>query len=220
MAVRSSMSDLIAKVRLMIGDSVGANQHFQDIEIQMTLDQSSSDVRYENLIIAPSIVNNTNTNHQADTIFADFYSRFGWWEANVVLQANKNGAAWVVVTPVAMELLLDQAHFQFELDVFGSGSAPGQLPPVMATGRTFDVYRASADLLEMWAATLSCSYDISINGQNLHRSQMMQSKLTIAHMYRRQAKPKIAKMIRSDVNPTLSTRNMRLLDDSDLVKGA
>jgi hypothetical protein len=212
------MSALIAKVRQMIGDPSGSSQQFSDDDIQAYLDANRDDVRYENLQIAPSIVNNTNTNNQADTIFADFYSRYGYWEADLTLQAYSNGAAWVVVTPVAMELLIDQAHFQFETNVFASGTAPGQLPPVFATGKIYDPFACSADLLEMWAATMTGAYDISVDGQSLKRSQMPQMKLTLAQQYRKRARPKVAKMVRSDVMPAMDTQRMRLLDSGDLVK--
>jgi hypothetical protein len=212
------MSALIAKVRQMIGDPSGSTQQFSDDDIQAYLDANRLDLRYEPLIIAPSIVNNANTNNQANTIFADFYSNYGYFEADVTLQAYSNGAAWVVVTPVAMELLIDQAHFQFETNVFSTGTAPGQLPPVFCSGKSFDCYSAASDLLELWAATMTGAYDISVDGQNLRRSQMPQMKLTLAQQYRKRARPKVAKMVRSDVMPAMDTQRMRLLDSGDLVK--
>jgi hypothetical protein len=212
------MSALIAKVRQMIGDPSGASQQFSDDDVQAYLDANRDDLRYESLMIAPSIVNNANTGNEADTIFADFYSRYGYWEADVTLQAYYGGQAWVVVTPVAMELLIDQAHFQFESNVFTSGTAPGQLPPVFATGKIYDPFACSADLLEMWAATMTGAYDISVDGQSLKRSQMPQAKLTLAQQYRKRARPKVAKMVRSDIMPAMDTQRMRLLDSGDLVK--
>jgi hypothetical protein len=212
------MSALIAMVRTKIGDPAGASQQFSDDDIQSIMDQHRLDLRYEPLIIAPSIVNNTNTNNQASTIFADFYSNYGFFESDVTLQAYSNGQAWVVVTPVAMELLIDQAHFQFETNVFSMGTVPGQLPPVFCTGKSFCVFSASADLLEMWAATMTGAYDISVDGQNLRRSQMPQMKLTLAQQYRKRARPKVAKMVRSDIMPAMDTQRMRLLDSGDLVK--
>jgi len=194
----------------MITDPAGENQQFTDDDIQSALDSYRDDIRYEPLQIAPSIVNNANTGNEADTIFADFYSRYGWWESDVTLQAYNDGKAWVVVTPVAVELMVDQAHFQFETDVFASGTAPGQLPPIFATGKVFDRFAAAASLLEMWASSMACAYDITVNGQSLHRSQMSQLKFTLANRYWMQAKPKVVKMNRSDIN-TLDSVNIRLL---------
>lgn len=218
MAVRSTMAYLIAKVRLMIGDPTGPNQQFLDNDIQDALDQSRDDIRYESLAIAPSIVNTASTGNMPQTIFANFYSKYGWWEQDVVLQANYNGAAWVVVTPVASDYIV--GHWQFEINEFQSGTVPGQLPPVFATGKIYDINCAAADLLQFWGATLAGAYDVTVDGQSLRRSQLMTAKLALSEYYRRLAKPKIAKMSRGDVMPAIGSRRMRLLDGDDIVKGS
>ena len=217
-ALRSTMADLIATVRQMIADPAGANQQFQDQSIQDRLDASRDDIRYESLTIAPSIVNNASTNNQAQTVFADYYSKYQWWESDMVLQAYSNGQAWVVVTPVASDYLT--GHWQFETNVFQSATVPGQLPPVFATGKVYDLNCAAADLLEYWAASFSESYDMTVDGQSLRRSQLMTAKLALAEYYRRLAKPRMGKLTRNDVLAPISSRRMRLLDADDNVKGA
>lgn len=221
MPVRSAMSDLIAKVRLMIADPAGTNQHFLDQDVQDYLDASREDIRYEPLTIAPSIVNNSYTNNTPQTIFADYYSKYGWWSSDVVLQGiDTNNQPWKVITPLASELLLDMAHWQFELDVYNTGtSVPGQLPPIFATGFIFDVYGAAADLLEIWGASLAGAYDITVDGQSLRRSQLMTAKFALAEKYRMKAKPKLSKMVRGDVRAPISSKKIRLLDDEDIYRG-
>lgn len=218
MAVRASMSHLIAEVRKMIGDPASVNQQFADQDIQDKLEEYRDDVRMEVLQIAPSIVNTASTGNQPVTIFADYYSRFQAWESDAVLQANNTttGASWVVVTPVVSEWLV--GHWQFESDVFTTGTAPGQYPPVFITGKVYDRWVAAADLLEYWAATLTCAYDFATDGQSFKRSQMMDAKLRLAALYRKKAKPRVAKMVRSDVQPALSTRSVRLLDSDDVTR--
>jgi hypothetical protein len=220
MAVRNTMLDLISTVRLMIADMLSPNLQYQDIDIQNRLDANRDDIRYESLTIAASIVNTASTSNQASVIFADYYSRYKWWESDVVLQGNNvsTGAAWVVLTPASSDYII--GHWQFELTPFVNGTVPGQYPPVFATGKVYDLNAAAADLLEFWAASLAGAYDITVDGQNLRRSQLMQAKFMMADRYRRLAKPKIAKMNRSDVQPPLSTTRVRLLDSGDLVKGA
>lgn len=220
MAVRSTMSDLIALTRTMIADPAGASQQFSDQQVQDRLDASRDDIRYEQLVIAPSIVNTASTNNIASYIFADYFSKYGYWEADVVLQGYLNAAYWKVLTPVASELLLDEAHWQFELTPFVNGTVPGQIPPIFAIGKVYDVYSAAAALLDFWAATLTGAYDIVVDGQNLRRSQLLALKMQMATYYRRQAKPKLAKMNRYDVNAPISSRRMRLLDEDDSIKGA
>jgi hypothetical protein len=217
--LRSTMADLIVEVRTMIADTAGASQQFSDLEVQFRLDESRDDVRYESLQIAPSIVNTASTNNQASTIFADYYSQYQWWESDAVLQGvnTSTGAAWVVLTPLESNYIV--GHFRFELNVFTSGTVPGQYPPCFITGKVYDCNAAAADLLEFWAATLTGSYDVTVDGQSLRRSQMMQAKLTMAQYFRRQAKPKVAKLTRSDVMPEISSTRMRLLDAEGTVKG-
>ena len=218
MAVRTTMAQLIAQIRLMIGDPEGTTSQFFDPTIQDMLDQERDDIRYESLTIAPSIVNTASTGNQASTIFADYYSAYSWWESDVILQGYFNGAAWVVLNPVASDYIV--GHWQFELTPFVNGTVPGQLPPIFATGKVYDLNRTAANLLELWAATLTSAYNFTSDGQSFQRSQMMQAKLTLALAYRRQAKPKIAKMQRNDILPNISSMDMRLLDAPDMVKGA
>lgn len=222
MPVRSTMSSLIALVREMIFDPnppASGSPQFSDQQVQDRLDASRDDIRYEGLAIAPSIVNINSTQNSASTIFADYYSAYQWWEADAVLQGQgATGLPWVVLTPAASDYIV--GHWQFELDVFNTGTVPGQLPPVFCTGKVYDPYAAAADLLEYWAAALASRYDITVDGQTLRRSQLMTMKLTLAKQYRMNSKPKVAKLKRHDVMSPISTRRMRLLDNDDVVKGA
>src|SRR5690242_171811 len=191
MAVRSTMSDLISLVRTMISDPSGASQQYNDQQVQDALDRNRDDIRYENLDIAPSIVNTASTNNIAAYIFADYFSEYGYWEADVVLQGYLNAAYWKVLTPVASELLIDEAHWSFETSVFTSGTTPGELPPVFATGKVYDTYAASADLLEFWAASLARRFDFTSDGQSFRVTQAHAQLLDTAHTYRMRQRPKI-----------------------------
>ncbi len=220
MPVRSTMSDLIALERTMISDPVGASQQFTDQIIQDALDRARDDIRYEQLVIAPSLVNTASTNNIASYIFADYFSKYGYWEADVVLQGYLGTAYWKVLTPVASELLLDEAHFQFETSVFTTGTTPGQIPPIFAIGKVYDVYSAAAALLDFWAATYARRFDFSSDGQSFRVTQAAAGLQKQADYFRRQAKPKLAKMNRYDVNAPISSKRMRLLDEDDSIQGA
>jgi hypothetical protein len=218
MAVRTTMADLISTVRMMINDPAGSNQNFTDQQIQDQLDKNREDVRYEGLTIAPSIINNANTSNQPQTVFADYYSKYQYWEADVTVQAYQNGLAWVVITPAAQNLVA--GHWQFELNVYATGTVPGQLPPVFVTGKSFDPNASAADLLEFWAATVATDYDFTADQQTFHRSQKMDMKLKLAAIYRKRARPHRVKMYRDDVMSPIGSRRLRLLDQDDVVKGA
>lgn len=217
MAVRSSMAQLIARTRLMIADPAGTSQQFADADIQDTLDMYRDDIRYESLIIAPSIVNIGSTQNSASTIFANYYSAYQWWESDVVLQGQgPTGLPWIVLTPLASDYIT--GRWQFELNEFTSGTVPGQLPPVFATGKVYDLNAACADLLEFWASVLSAAYNVSVDGQSLQRSQLMTAKLTLATNYRRKAKVRVVNMVRDDVLNPISSKRLRLLDAGDSAK--
>ncbi len=217
MPVRSTMSDLISRVSMMIGDP--NNAQFTTQQVQDYLDANRDDIRYEPLKIAPTIVANASTNNQPTTIFADFYSKYQWWEQDVVISGTNTSTnvAWAVLNPAGSDYIT--GHFQFELTPFVNGTAPGQYPPVFATGKVYDLYAAAADLLEFWAASLKMAYDISVDGQSLRRSQMLSQTLDLAETYRSRSKPKLAKLERSDEMMELGSRAMRLLDSGDDVKG-
>lgn len=223
MPVRSTMAQIIARVRTMIQDNpsgTGTN-FFDDQTIQDTCDETVEFIRYEGLQIAPTIVNTASTGNQPTVIFIEYFSRYQWWESDVVLEGNNTSthAAWIVLTPTESDLINGHWWFQPSSNEFTVPTVPGQYPPVFATGKVYDIYRASADLLEFWGASQAASYDITVDGQSLRRSQLMQAKLTLAASYRRKCKPKVAKLVRDDVNPEINARKMRLLDNSDTVKG-
>jgi hypothetical protein len=199
----------------MIADPVSASQQFDDQTIQEKLDELRDDVWYEPLKIAPAIVNAASTNNVPSMVFADYYSAFHWWEADVVLQGNstETHAAWVVLTPTVSDLLV--GHWSFEAtslqELFANGTFPGQYPPVWATGKVYDLNLAAAELLDFWAAALAGAYDITVDGQTLRRSQLMTAKMTLANQYRCKAKPRTAKLVRRDILPQLDSKSVPVL---------
>lgn len=64
----------------------------------------------------------------------------------------------------------------------------------------YDAYAAAADLLEMWAAREKLSFDVTADGQTMHRSQKIKALLALAAQYRRQQRPSIVQQVRNDVN--------------------
>lgn len=217
MSVRTTMADLISRVSMMIGDP--NNTQFTQQQVQDYLDANRDDIRFEPLKIAPTIVSNISTGNQPTTIFADYYSRYEWWEQDVVISGTNTATnvAWAVLNPAGSDYIV--GHFQFELTPFVNGTAPGQYPPIFATGKVYDQYAAAADLLEFWAASLTGAYDFSTNGQTFHRSQLLTAKLKLADQYRKRAKPRRVQMQRDDVVYQPNSRQMRLLDSGDDVQG-
>lgn len=186
---------------------------FTDDQIQTKLDELRDDIRYECLQAAPSIVNAASTNNQAQFVYADYHSRYRHWESDAILQGDLSGDFWKVLTPAASDYL--KGYWQFQLTPFTNGTAPGQLPPVYCTGKVYDLYAASADLLDMRANTLSLTtFDFTSDSQSFKVSQIIDNLRKTALSYRRQAKPRIATMTRSDVMPDRSTLSVLSGDES------
>jgi hypothetical protein len=214
------MAALIARTRLLIGDPAGGSQQFADQDIQDTLDDCREDVKYELLTAAPDIVNAASTNNIPQIIWADYYSRYQWWETDLILQGYITGqGAWIVLTPLASDYIV--GHWQFELTPFTNGTIPGQYPPVyLSLGKTYDLYLASSKLLELWAASIiTTTYDFTQDGFNARRSQIVDGKLKLSNLYKCRARPRTMTVRRND-HPTPSHgERIPLLGESDVFRG-
>jgi len=179
MAARTSMAALISRVRLLINDTllVGNGQVFDDDTIQGVLDEGRDDIVNKALKPVPT--------YSGSAIqYLDYYSEYGGWESDYVLKQYMT----VVVTPSSVEPIV--GVFTFSTSIF---------PGVYITGKQHDVYRASADLLERWAAKWVLSYDVLVGGQQFKRSQAADLLLNLARSYRMKQRPKSILMTRSDI---------------------
>lgn len=174
---RSSMAALIARVRLLINDPAGGSQQFSDDDIQAVLDASRQDVFNAPLEGKPTFSGTT-------VQYLDYFASVGDWEDDTVLKQFLT----VTVTPSLSEPIV--GHWQFSTTT---------LPSVFITGKTYDVYRASADLLERLAARWALSYDVQADGQGLRRSQAGAALLTLAKQYRMQQRAFTINVTRQDV---------------------
>lgn len=185
MPVRSTMASLIARVRILINDPAGGSPQFADQTIQDVLDESRQDVFNQPLRPEPTYSGGTIT-------FLDYLSDLGGWEDGMTLKQFLT----VDVTSNASLIEPITGHFQFSATT---------LPPVMITGRIYDVYRASADLLERLIAQWTLRYDITVDGQSLRRSQAALALHNLVENYRRKQRPRVSTLVRSDLRPTTSS---------------
>lgn len=186
--VRASMADLIARVRVLIGDPSGAAAAFTDDQIQDRLDMGGRvDVQFVELTPRFTLSNGRY-------VYTDYYAPGtlgGDWETNETLF----GLNFTQLTPTTSDRIV--GHWTFT-----GGSYPnGQYPPVIIYGQCYDTYRTAADLLEMRAASLvSTKFDFSADGRNMRLSQIPANYMALAKQYRLQSKPRMLKLVRSDVN--------------------
>src|SRR2546430_2047175 len=116
MAVRSTMAQIIGRVRTLINDPAGASQTFDDQTIQDTLDDSRQDFTNEELITKPTFVSGTIQ-------YLYYWHELGSWEGGVVLKQFLS----VVVTPSASDFIAGYWTF-----------ATNTRPPVYISGSTHD----------------------------------------------------------------------------------
>jgi hypothetical protein len=177
MAVRNSMASLITRVRTLINDPSSTSQIFDDQTIQDVLDYGRLDVVNEVMTPKPTFTG-------ASIQFLNYYTQLGDWEDDIVFKQY-------LVTPVTPATLEPIAgHIVF---------AATTLPPIYWTGKTYDVYRAAADLLERQAAQWMLRFSFSSDGQSVQRSQAHTMILDLATTYRQQQRPREISLIRSDM---------------------
>jgi hypothetical protein len=158
------MTALIDRVRLMVNDPAGDSQTFSDLEIQDFLDRTRLSIRYLELEAAPD--------YRPSTVeYIEYHADRGDWEADVLLQDG----TYSEITPAEMDLQVGMFRF-----------AASQNPPVMLTGKVYDVYAAAVMVLEAWQAKVALDYNFSAAGQSFQRSQKMAQLAQLADTYRKQ----------------------------------
>lgn len=180
MTARTTMADLIVDVRNLVGDASGTSQVFSDDEIEDVLDTRRQDLRYVPL-------------KAVDTIAAGgTVSWLTWyggseWESGVSLC----DASYKAIT--AGSANYDLGKFDF---------VTHQSNGVLATGYTYDIYAAAADLLEMWIAKLKLGVDFSADGSSFSLSQRVANLRTLVSRCRSMSKAGsgMSSLTRTDVH--------------------
>lgn len=166
MALRSSMADLISRLRRMIGDPAGPNQVWDDEDLQDILDGHREEARASRLTETPTIqaggaivyqIFTGPQNWEADATFADF--------------------TFAPVTPDTIDYL--NGRFAFT-------TAPSW--PIYITGFFYDLSGAAVEVLDAWAAREKLSFDAKADGHDLARSQKFKHLQEMADRYRKQAR--------------------------------
>lgn len=201
MAVRSTMTSLIARVRQMCGD-VATPQDFTDQDVQDVCDAHRMDVRYELLSPAPDIQPGQGGSSTASFVWAAYFSTFQHWEDDVVLQGINTSTflPWTVLTPVVSEPIAGRWTFAVTLPQIAT--PPAQWPPVYATGKVYDLYRIAAALLERRIALKSFTlFDFNAQGVSMHLNQVLDRWDKLRASYLAQAWTHTVELLRDDLAP-------------------
>ena len=180
MAVRSTMASLISRVRLLINDPSSVSQQFSDQVIQDVLDESRMNVFNAALKAQPTFSGSSIT-------YLNYEMELGQWEDDLVLKQ------YLTVDVTSSLATSDNINglWTFSTSTF---------PPVFLTGKTYDIYRAAAELLERWSASWVMSYSFSSDGQSFQRQQVSGMLLNLAQKYRMKQRATSFAFMRSDAN--------------------
>lgn len=147
---RAELEDLRAKLRLLVGDPVGATQAFSDDDLdRFLLDHRTG--------------RHTFPLDSVPTPDGNYLVHYGppAWAADVAL-VDRNGIA---LAPADSDLVAGEFSF--------AASTP---PPVYATGSTYDVHGAAVGVARAWIGKLKLTeYDLSVGEIDLKKNQKIEN---------------------------------------------
>lgn len=189
MAERATMTALIAEVRTLTNAgtvSSDTGTYFSGETIQGFLDTNRRDLWQVPLQMIPRPIGGGSTGY--------FEHRVGYG----MLEATDGGTSIFTVRD-GLGATVGTASYSVDyrrgMVTFGTNTGGSAR---YLDARTYDVYGASADLLESWAARESLSFDAQTEDQRFTRSQKQKMLLEMAARYRAQSMPATMLMVRGD----------------------
>lgn len=172
------MAALIAALRRMIGDADESNQVWTDDELQQALDAHREWVRYESL--RPEATRTPGGRVE----YCDYFAALSQWEGDAAFC----DAAYNPLTPDESDW--QNGHWRF--------NSPGKQPPILITGKSYDLSGAAADVLEAWAAREKLKFDFATDGQSFRESQKTEALVTLARSYRQQMRAGSGRLVNTE----------------------
>lgn len=170
MTARTSMADLITRLRTIVGDPetdpVG-REAFDDDSVQAFLDERRTDVVEAQMRTRPSFSDSSLI------VYHDYFAPRLWWEDSVVLHDTHG----TVLTPTTSDLVA--GHWTF---------VAGQAQPVYITGSFYDIYGSAQALCEAWAAKVAREFDFATDQQTFDRTGKREGLLMVAREFARKAR--------------------------------
>jgi hypothetical protein len=172
MAARDGMTDLIARLRVMIGDPMPGDPAlaaFTDDELEAALDERRTDVSEGGLRGEPTTL--------AGRIqYLTFYAPRKAWESDAILTDGLG----VVLAPATGGTDALNGRWTFEDSIY---------TPVYVTGRYYDLYGTASAVLETWAAKVALEFDFGTDQQQFDRTGKREGLLKVAREFARKARP-------------------------------
>ena len=174
------MSNLINRLRALIGDQDSSCYSWSDDELQGFFDEQVS--YQDTLFLSPK----PNSGIGGTLLYQVFEAPYGYWEDDITLQ----NASFTPLTPSNIDNMVGRWKF--------STSESGG---VYLSGKTYDLYSVAVSVLEAWAVRLKGEFDFAPEaGQSFKRSQQSQTLMAIADSYREKCRPRVISMRRDDID--------------------
>lgn len=183
MALRSTMTALISRLRRLIGDPAGSDQVWPDEDLQDALDAHRREARYARLREIETITAGGAVEYK---IFAADVT--DWEDAALV------DSSFAAITPNTSDLLTGRWEFT---------TAPNR--PVMISGFYYDIYGAAVEVLESWLGLLKSSnagVDFTADGLTVKRSQKVEQLQTLLKRCEARQWVDTGCVIQTDFEPT------------------
>jgi len=187
MPVRSTMVDLIVRVRSLYGDPAGPSAKFDDQTIQDALDRERTDF----ILGDYRALAGRYTLPGGSYAWTDYFDPSGWgdWETDATLY---NGSM-TLLTPLTSDYLV--GHWTFA----------NQPPPVYVMGKSYDVYGAARAIVLRWIGLEATSFDFSaMRGTSFTVSQKREGLQMLADYLATEMRVRTAKLVRRDVNGAIA----------------
>lgn len=200
MAVRSSMSEIIPRVRQLVGDPASSIQDFTDQDVQDVCDAFRQDVTRELLTVDYDIQPPQGTSNAALVIWCRAYSKWEHWEANEVLQGINvaTGKSWNVLGPIVSERI--NGRWTFEVELPNIAVTIGQYPPIFLTGRCYDIYTIAASLLERRIAMKAFTqFNVTASGTTMALGSILDRLEQLRLMYLERGWTHVVTIARTDL---------------------
>lgn len=197
MAARAGMADVIGRLRGMCDApsdeyTVGSDTYWSDDQLQDVLDSHRQDIRRERLMVEADLVAGG----------ALEYHDYTWRRANVEgaesgtaawLVQDGSGSAWGTSGTPSYDPNYRARLLRVNSDTAGTA--------LYLSYRSYDLERAAADVWEQKAAHVAARFDIRTDNHALSRSQLRESYLQMARIYRKRAGARVGTLVREDANP-------------------
>lgn len=114
-------------------------------------------------------------------------------------ESTSGTARWVIRDSIGTEMGTANYTADYQLGhIWFTASQAGTI--YYLTARSYDVYGAAADALSAWANREALAFDVTIEGNSSYsRSQKRKALQDMASDYRRQARPRTARLARTDM---------------------